>query len=173
MAGAVKAADLPGAARASQACLPLLDARALSIELDRGGLRQDAVLAARRVGRPKGSRNRRSEELARFVLAHHSHPMMVLAQVYSRPVEVLAAELGCTAAEAMAMQVRAASEALPYFESKKPVALQLDARVIQLVMQTAGGAPANEDRPPWMDAIEGFSGGGGTTGGTVAGGGDE
>jgi len=171
--GAVKASAPIAAPGARQAALPLVDARALMVEIERNPVRADAVAQARRVGRPKGSRNRRSEELIRYVLARHAHPMMVLAQVYSRPVEALAAEVGCTPAEALAMQVRAASEALPYFESKKPVSLQLDARVIQLVMQAADGSLAHEDRPPWEEAEQGFSGGNGTIGGTVAGGGGE
>lgn len=145
---AAAAGPVAGSARPVQARLPLADASAVVAELERQPLRSQAVAEARRRGRPKGSRNRRSEELIRFVLARHAHPLLVLAQTYSRPVEALAAELDCTALEAISLQVRCAAEALPYFESKKPVALQVDARVIQLVVAEHAGE-RSQQLPPW------------------------
>ncbi|MFA5580517.1 MAG: hypothetical protein WDA25_01030 [Paracoccaceae bacterium] len=149
------AADIAAAADAAgdvvpppavQARLPLADADALGMALQVQPVRGQAVGPARRVGRPKGSRNRRSEELVRFILKQHSHPLLVLAQTYSRPVHVLAAELGCTPLEAFQLQQRAAVELAPYIESKKPVAVQVDQRVIQLTIHegdaAGGGAGA-------------------------------
>ena len=54
-----------------------------------------------------------------------------MAKTYSRPVEVLAAELECSKAEAYALQIKAAAELLPYVEGKMPV--QVDV--------TSGGLP--------------------------------
>lgn len=90
-----------------------------------------AVAMARRAGRPKGSPNRRTAKLRDYILAHHAHPAEVLAKTYSRPVDVLAAELECTKAEAYALQLKAAAELLPYVEGKMPV--QVDV--------TSGGLP--------------------------------
>jgi hypothetical protein len=154
---AVKAAGSPVRRRSAvQQRLPLVEVGALVQQLEAVPVRSVAVEEARRRGRPKGSRNRRSEELIRFVLAHHSHPLMVLAATYSRPVEALAAQLDCKPADAMALQIRCAAEALPYFESKKPVSLQVDSRVIQLVVERHAGEAA-ERLPPW-EQLAGLAG---------------
>lgn len=125
--------------------LPLLDAEA--IETARAGRDiGQAVEAVRRAGRPKGALNKRTERLRDFILGQHSHPAQVLAQAYSRPVDALAAELGCTRLEAFTVQIRAASELLPYIESKMPVAVDVDARgAIQLVIHGAEQRPATID----------------------------
>ena len=102
----------------------------------------------RKRGRPKGSRNRRSEELIRWVLSKHRHPLAVLAETYDRATDELASELACSALAAKALQVRCAVEALPYFESKKPVSLQVDARSIQLTVGQWEGS-GGPDLPPW------------------------
>ena len=94
------------------------------------------------------SRNRRSEELIRWVLAKHQHPLLTLAETYSRPTDELAEELRIKKGEAKALQVRCAVEALPYFESKKPVSLQVDARTIQLTVGQWEGS-GGVDLPPW------------------------
>lgn len=100
-----------------------------------------AVEIARRSGRgrPPGARNKQNADFRRFVLSQHSHPGIALARTYDRPVELLAAELQCSLAEAAALQMRAAAELLPYIESKRPVAVELSERHdVVLVM---GGAP--------------------------------
>lgn len=132
--------------RAVQPGLPLAEPFGFALEIERQPY--DRAAAAKRAGRPKGSRNRRSEELCRFVLAQHGHPLQALAQLWDRPVHLLAAELGCTAMEAMGLQIRAASEALPYFESKKPVSVQSDGRLIQLVIHEGyAGEPVTVNAP--------------------------
>jgi hypothetical protein len=133
IAAAVRGTAVPGAAEQ----LPLLGADG-----------PVPAAAPRKVGRPKGSRNRRSEELIRWVLAKHQHPLLTLAETYSRPVDELARELACKRSEAKALQVRCAVEALPYFESKKPVSLQVDARTIQLTVGQWEGS-GSADLPPW------------------------
>lgn len=112
--------------------LPLSDPAHLALELAMSPV--GAVDRAAGRGRPKGSRNRRSEELVTFILSQHAHPLLALASTYSRPVAVLAAELGCTKLEAFQIQQRAMAELAPYIESRKPVAVQVDTRVIQLTI---------------------------------------
>jgi hypothetical protein len=136
--------------RFAQSRLPLADGEALTLALDVLPTRALAVDAARRRGRPKGSRNRRSEELIGYLLKRYAHPLEVLVQMASRPTHALAAELKCDEVQALAIQKSAAAEALPYFESKKPVAVQVDNRVIQLTIHEA--APGGPREP---DAIDG------------------
>jgi len=71
-------------------------------------------------GRPKGSPNKRTAAMVAYLTTRYAHPLEVLAQIYSRPVEVLAAELGCKKHEAMALQVSAAKEVAPYVSQKLP-----------------------------------------------------
>lgn len=150
IAAAAGAAGLPDALLAAdEPLLPLADPRALVLELaatpaDRAG----AVRRAGGRGRPAGSRNRRSEELAAYLLSRHAHPLVSLAETYSRPVAVLAAELGCTAYEAFQLQLRAMAELAPYLESKKPVAVQVDSRSIALTVhlgEPGGGGVVDDD----------------------------
>lgn len=77
-------------------------------------------------GRPAGSRNRRTVEMARYLLANYRHPLVGLAEIYSRPVGVLAAELGCTKLEAFQAQLTAMRELAPYVAQKMPT--MIDAR---------------------------------------------
>ena len=156
--------------RSSQPGLPLVDGTALDLALQlMPNDKPAAVKEARRAGRPKGSRNRRSEELCGFILRQHGHPMQALAQLWSRSTDAVAAELGCDKLAAMSLQVKAAAEALPYFESKKPVAIQSDGRIIQLVIEGGhAGIAAPGDAATALKMIDG-----GTFDGTDGGGADE
>jgi len=77
-------------------------------------------------GRPPGSRNRRTEDMVRFVLGSRRHPMLFLADTYTRPTKDIAAQLNCTMEEAYKLQLVAAKELLPYVASKMPVAAEID-----------------------------------------------
>lgn len=117
----------------------------------------------RRPGRQAGSRNRRSEELNRYLLAKYGvHPLEVLFQAFTRPVEALARELATTKLKAAEFQRLCAVEALPYFEGKKPVSIQIDSRAIALHLHgMAGGAGAGA--APWEVPIPGLDDTGGDT----------
>jgi hypothetical protein len=131
---------------AVQAPLPLGDVEAIEAARDGRPDRDagQAVQLVRKAGRPKGAMNKRTGQLRDYLLSRYAHPLEVLAQTYTRPAEVLAAELGCTKLEAFQQQVRAAAELAPYIESKMPVAVGIDARgTVQLVIngaEAAGGA---------------------------------
>lgn len=85
-----------------------------------------APFEARQPGRPAGSVSKITAEFRRFFLSHYQHPAMVLAEIYSRPVEELAKTLGCTKLEAFREQRAAADACLPYMASKMPIAVQAD-----------------------------------------------
>lgn len=110
--------------------LPLRDEHQLDLlNQEAGGKAMSAShvsLAPRGRGRRPGSRNKATREVRSYLLSQYAHPLEVLAQIYSRPVDMLAAELGCTKAEAMQMQIRAAAEVGPYVEGKMPHQVQLD-----------------------------------------------
>jgi hypothetical protein len=81
-----------------------------------------APAGERRGGRPPGARNRRTEEWVDYLLSRYRSPLIVLAETYSRPAEVLAAELGISRAEAFAMQLTAARELAPYVHARQALA---------------------------------------------------
>lgn len=97
-----------------------------------------AVAEYRGRGRPPGARNKRNTKFRDQILSLHSHPGVALARAYDRPVELLAAELGCSKEEAFKIQIRAAAELLPYIEGKQPVTLDVRQKH-DMVMVLAGG----------------------------------
>lgn len=51
-------------------------------------------------GRPPGARNKRTQELADYILSRHRHPMEALAEIVDTPIPDLARALGCEKLEA-------------------------------------------------------------------------
>jgi hypothetical protein len=85
-------------------------------------------------GRPKGSKNKTTDQLSKYLLAKgYVHPAEALAQLISKPAVELADELSISVkdgtvmpVDALKVQVAAAKELLPYFASKKPQDVQVD-----------------------------------------------
>ncbi len=87
--------------------------KAMDGELD------DDATAKRGPGRPAGSTNKKSQTLQKWLLGlGYRHPAVLLAEITARPVEELAAQLGCDKLEAFQEQRKAASDLLPYFEGR-------------------------------------------------------
>ena len=122
---------------ARQAALPDI----LAPVVDGGG-EAAAQSGPRRPGRPTGSRNRSTEEWRRYILSNYRSPLVFLAETYCRPVDQLAAELGCKKQEAFKVQVAAAKEALPYLHQRQPLAVEVGGQgLVNLVIQTGEEAP--------------------------------
>ena len=67
-------------------------------------------------------------EFRAFILAQGGHPGVFLQRVMDRPVELLAAELGCDKRDALDRQIRCATELMPYVEGKMPVNVNVAVR---------------------------------------------
>lgn len=94
-------------------------------------------------GRPPGSRNRRTEAWAQFLLARYASPLEVLAQIATSSVEELHKRLGCSPLEALQEKRLAAIGLLPYLHQRQPIAVDLNSRqVVHLSIHDAGPAPA-------------------------------
>lgn len=85
-----------------------------------------------KIGRPEGSKNRRTVEMADYLLSQFTSPLVALARIYSTPVEVLAAALQCTKLEAL-QEIRLAAIAVKdHVHPKMPVAVNVNNREIHL-----------------------------------------
>jgi len=119
-----------------------------------GTLGADLFMKPRRGGgRPKGARNQSTEAWRTFFLSQHRSPLLVLADVYSMPVEELAMRLGCDRADALKLQMRAAEIVAPYIHAKQPLAIKADGlnlptlhlhMPVGMAAPTAGAADAGE-----------------------------
>jgi hypothetical protein len=119
---AVKADEpAPAAAQLALPGLPL-EAKGEPARDPAGGIEQG------KGGRPKGALNRRTEEFVEFILRRYRSPLIALAETYSRSVEELRLELGCTKLEAFQLQQAAAINLAPYVHQKLPQAVQIDGK---------------------------------------------
>lgn len=95
-------------------------------------------------GRPPGSRNKRTDDFARYLMQFGQHPAITMMQIQSTPPELLIEASKqqkvhsfrkdgtpnvvierMSYSEAQSLRIRCAEGLLPYLESKKPVAVDL------------------------------------------------
>lgn len=122
--------------------LPLLPAERLGQLPDGAGDRLAFYRDRRGPGRPPGAKNRSTEEWRRYLLARYTSPLVVLAEIMSRPTHLLAEEIGCTKAEALAIQKSAAVELAPYLHGKMPVEVQVSGELPTLMLVAPEAAVA-------------------------------
>lgn len=94
-----------------------------------------------RGGRKPGAKNRRSADLARYLLQFGPDPAVAMMRMLARPAEMLAAEMGCKRLEALDRQIRVASELMPYFHGKKPIDVNVHAHG-HMTLEFSGVDPA-------------------------------
>jgi hypothetical protein len=117
----------------------------------------------KRRGRPKNSRNKRTDDFARYLLGFGQHPAITMMQIQSTPPEVLieaskqekvhsfskAGEARVVVErlsyeQAQSLRIRCAEGLMPFLESKKPVAVDMTIRGVDVIeeapRQLAGGA---------------------------------
>lgn len=95
-----------------------------------------AVLAeARKRGRPKGARNRRTKDFREYILKFGRHPALTMMEIQNTPPEVLVErskmidtpKRQLSYGDAQQLRMRAAEGLMPFIESKQPVAVELSA----------------------------------------------
>lgn len=93
-------------------------------------------------GRPKGSQNRQTVEFRKLLLSKHRHPVLVLADFYSVPVEELAKRLRTDDLLAVAkFQKECAATAAMYVEKRQPIDIAVkQERGLTLVIGDLAGA---------------------------------
>lgn len=76
-------------------------------------------------GRPKGSRNRTTQDLIRLISETGRHPIIAMAEIVATPIDVIAKTLGCKKIEAAEYHRKVMSDLAPYVAQKLPQAVQI------------------------------------------------
>lgn len=96
-------------------------------------------------GRPRGSINKSTKEMAEFILARYRSPLIGLAEIVNTPVPLLAQQLGCTRLEALGEWRQCAKALAEYIHQKMPTAIEVDEKVAGAIMVlNAGGLPQEQ-----------------------------
>lgn len=99
--------------------LSLLAQESMLGEVKRG----ERVMTA---GRPKGARNKRVQELAKYLLSRHRDPLEGAMQITDAPIEDLAGKLECTKLEAAYAWLRYAEFIARYVHQAQPQAFNVN-----------------------------------------------
>lgn len=90
-------------------------------------------------GRPRGSRNRRTEALAEYATKMGGNPILKLIEIVATPIDVISKTLVCSKYEAAEFWRKCAADLGPYIEQKLPTAVQLQgANAGMLIINTGG-----------------------------------
>lgn len=133
-----------------------------------GGAENDVPSSAgagRSPGRPKGAKNKSTEEWRNYLLSRYSSPLIALAETYSRSIDQLAVELGyinkitgeCNATpaqrlEILKVQLQCVKELAPYVHQKQPMAIDAgEGGLMQLVINTGSVTQNQVDDAGAMD----------------------
>jgi len=113
--------------------------------LDPANSRHASVIQ-RKAGRPPGARNRRQEDVARWVVEQLGDPLVRQAAIAAMPVEELAARLGCSVYEAFQEQRLAAALVLPYVHQRQAIAVDVrNTKVVHLTIVEGVSVPVEPD----------------------------
>jgi hypothetical protein len=86
-------------------------------------------------GRPRGSQNRASKDLANYLLSMgYRDPALNLADMANSTPADLAAELGCDPLDAISLILKANAELLPYFHAKRPQQVEVNGKVLGIMV---------------------------------------
>lgn len=108
---------------------------------------------ARKGGRPQGATNKATAAFREYLLRRGVSPLEQIMRWSMHTPETLAAELGCSKADAFDRLVRLWSELAPYLHSRMAPSDGTGAVAPMLNIQLGGGAPGaprGPDVPPWI-----------------------
>lgn len=90
-------------------------------------------------GRPRGSRNRRTQDLADYATRLGGNPIIKLIEIVATPIDVIASTLACSKADAADFWRKCAADLGPYIEQKLPTAVQLQGANAGMLVINLGG----------------------------------
>lgn len=126
------------------------------------GFEDDAPLPAddqpKKAGRPKGARNRSTEQWRKFLLSQYQSPLVTLAETLNKSIEELARDLGkrCPpdyeqSLELFRIQLQCAKELAPYLHKKQPQASNNDGADLMTLVINTGATQQQVDDAGVMD----------------------
>lgn len=136
LAQAIKDAGSPGEPEAEQLSL-------LAQEPILGEIKREGVVVNR--GRPPGARNKRTEDLASYILARHRNPIEAAASIVDTPIADLAKVLKCEMLEAAEFQRKCMELVARYTLQAMPQALKIDTATAGTLMVINLNAPRPGD----------------------------
>lgn len=102
-------------------------------------------------GRPKGSRNRTSDDIARLVQQIGGHPVLAMARIQAMTIAEIKEMLGCTRIDAFDRWWKVVCELAPYVASKQPLAIAVNSKVVALNFTVP--TPGGQQLPAGPDAV--------------------
>lgn len=159
--------DLVDVDQATPDCMPGEQASLFPLAL--AGESAD-VTYRRGAGRPPGAKNKNTEAWREFILARYPSPLQGLAEIMSRNVCDLAAELGYLKKdergrvvrrplpdelrELLKIQIAAMKELAPYVHSKQPIAVEAGEHGLISLVINAGGESQQKQEVSFADILE-------------------
>jgi hypothetical protein len=113
---------------------PMLDLAGKPVQLDLLGAMAETSNARRRgAGRPEGAVNKRNDETFDYLEARgFKAPEVLLMEVISADVKLLANKLGADPIEVLKLQIKAAADLMPYKLARKPQAFEVTKRELHM-----------------------------------------
>jgi hypothetical protein len=90
-------------------------------------------------GRPRGSLNRRTRDLAEWATAMGGNPVLRMIEIVATPIDVIARTLQCKLIDAAEYHRKVMSDLAPYLEQKLPTAIQVQGANAGMLVINAGG----------------------------------
>ena len=131
------------------------EARQVGLPLGAAGEALEPIGAGGKSGPKTGSVARHTAQFREAFLRRYRSPVIGMAELYSRPVHELAREIGCTALEALKLQMDCMDRVAPFVHSKMPTAVQLDGAPPVMV-----GIQVTAEKAAAMGVAPGAAGGG-------------
>lgn len=102
-------------------------------------------------GRPRGARNKRTDDFAKYISQFGRDPAVTLMEIQSTPPEELVArsqlldplKRRLSFGDAQSLRVRCAEALMPYMNSKKPIAVDATIRGVMIVEEFGGRSGAH------------------------------
>lgn len=137
---------------------------------DKGKLPPDALRtlrAQRRVGpgRPKNSRNKRNEKVAKWFIAKYGDPLEALGEIINTPEDLLYEQMilaqggeakgkRVTGRDAFEFRRQAILDALPYIHGKQPIAVDISGKADAVIIIPGLNAPLGFSHEQLAEATE-------------------
>jgi hypothetical protein len=91
-------------------------------------------------GRPRGSRNRTTQDLVKLIESTGRNPILAMAEIVATPIDVIAKTLKCKLLEAAEYHRKVMSDLAPYVAQKLPTAVQVVGANAGMLVINMGGS---------------------------------